>query len=61
MELNQTNKVLPPVLATNTSGETRLYASTGGKRRRTKRGGSKKRHTNKKKGGKSRRVRKACF
>jgi hypothetical protein len=47
MNLNSNNKVLPQVLATNTVGETRLYASTGGKRRRTK-----KRKTNKKKRGK---------
>jgi len=40
MDLNQTNKALPSVLASNTGGETRLFESRGGKRR-----------TNKKKGG----------
>lgn len=61
MDLNHNNKALPQVLATNTSGETRLYASTGGKKRTNKKKGGKKRRTNKKKGGKSRRVRKSCF
>jgi len=40
MDLNQINKVLPSVVASNTAGETRLFESRGGKRR-----------TNKKKGG----------
>ena len=61
MDLNQINKVLPSVLATNTSGEMRLFASKGGKRHTNKKKGGKKRRTNKKKGGKSKRARRTCF